>query len=122
MASLKSHKGNVTGAHSFVTDGPSRLRIEPSLLSATMHQSGTTNNSSPFQTSASPVLHQNVNDAQSQFGQGSSRMPDRVSLTPNSKIQRDRTNAQIFKGVNLGQQAVSRLQSFGYESHSRCSQ
>jgi len=67
-------------------------------------------NSTPFHTSSSPVLHQNVTEAQSQFGQGSSHISNRVSLTPVSKANRDRTNAQIFKGVNPGTSSNSRLQ------------
>ena len=66
--------------------------------------------SPPFHTSSSPVLYQNVTEAQSQFGQGSSRILNRVSLTPVSKANRDRTNADIFKGVNPGTSSNSRLQ------------
>ena len=67
-------------------------------------------NSTPFHTSSSPVLYQNVSEAQSQFGQGSSHISNRVSLTPVSKASRDRTNAQIFKGLNPGTASNSRLQ------------
>ena len=82
-----------------------------SSVPSNLHQSGS-QSTSPFQTSNSLTPIQNMAGTQFPYSQEPGTMPcdGRVSLSPTFKVDRERLNAQIFKGANQSRQPQSGLQ------------